>query len=155
MPNISSSSYHLILLVAGSLVLSGCASGIGGKDYRRSQPRGVQEVEIGYVENMRDVLIEATKTPIGRGPSVIVGGGVGSSVGGGRGTAIGVGVGTVLGRWGGAAAEESVTRKAGYEITVRLDSGRLIAVTQTADENFRAGDRVRVLTGNGVTHVSH
>lgn len=154
MPNIYP-SYHLVLLVAGSLVLSSCASGTGGKDYRQSQPRGVQEVEMGYVESVRDVSIQATKAPMGRRTSVIVGGGIGSSIGRGHSSGIGIGVGTVLGGWGGASAGESVTRKAGYEITVRLDSGRLIAVTQTADGSFRTGDRVRVLTGKGGTRVSH
>jgi len=147
--------YHLAVLVAVSLVISGCASGTGGRDYTRAQARTVQQVEMGRVENVREVRIEGTKTPIGAGAGVIVGGVAGSSVGGGRGTAIGATVGAVLGGLGGAAAEEAVTRKAGYEITVRLDSGRLIAVTQTADESFREGDRVRVLTGDGVTRVSH
>ena len=147
--------YHLAVLVVASLVISGCASGTGGRDYTRAQARVVQEIEMGRVENVREVRIEGTKTPIGAGAGVIVGGVAGSSVGGGRGTAIGATVGAVLGGLGGAAAEEAVTRKAGLEITVRLDSGRLIAVTQTADESFRQGDRVRVLTGDGVTRVSH
>ena len=147
--------YHLVLLIAGSLLISGCASGTGGKDYSRAQTRVVHEVEMGRVESVRAVRIEGTKTPIGAGAGVIVGGVAGSSVGGGRGAAIGTTVGAVLGGLGGAAAEEAVTRKDGYEITVRLDSGRLIAVTQAADENFRPGDRVRVLTGNSVTRVSH
>lgn len=147
--------YHLAVLVAASLVISGCASGTGGRDYTRAQARVVQEVEMGRVEHARAVRIEGTKTPIGAGAGVIVGGVAGSSVGGGRGTAVGATVGAVLGGLGGAAAEEAVTRKTGVEITVRLDSGRLIAVTQTADESFRAGDRVRVLTGGGVTRVSH
>ncbi|MHB1437898.1 MAG: outer membrane lipoprotein, partial [Thiobacillus sp.] len=56
---------------------------------------------------------------------------------------------------GGAATEESVTRQKGVEITVKLDSGRLLAITQAADEQFRVGDRVRVLSGGGVTRVSH
>lgn len=152
MPNISHSSYHLALLVAGSLILSGCASGTGGKDDRGSRPRMVEEVEMGRVESVRDVLVGTTSTPRAIRPSVIIGGGIGS---GGHSGGIGIGVGTVLGGWGGASAGESVTRQAGYEITVRLDSGRLIAVTQTADESFRAGERVRVLTGNGGTRVSH
>ena len=147
--------YHLAVLVVASLVISGCASGTGGRDYTRAQARVVQEIEMGRVENVREVRIEGTKTPIGAGAGVIVGGVAGSSVGGGRGTAIGATVGAVLGGLGGAAAEEAVTRKAGLEITVRLDSGRLIAVTQTAGESFRQGDRVRVLTGDGVTRVSH
>ena len=53
-----------------------------------------------------------------------------------------------------AAAEEAVTRKDGVEITVKLDSGRVLAITQAADEEFRVGDRVRVLTGGGVTRVT-
>jgi len=48
-----------------------------------------------------------------------------------------------------------VTRQKGVEITVKLDSGRLIAITQAADEVFRVGDRVRVLSGGGTTRVSH
>jgi outer membrane lipoprotein SlyB len=40
------------------------------------------------------------------------------------------------------------------EITVLLDSGKYIAVVQGADELFRAGDRVRVLSGR-TTRVTH
>lgn len=112
----------------------------------------VEEVEMGRVESVRDVLIESPRTYGGRGPSVIVGGGIGR---GGRSSGIGVSVGTVLGGWGGGDSGNTVTHIPGYEIMVRLDSGRLIAVTQTASESFRTGDRVRVLTGNGITRVSH
>lgn len=141
--------YHLALLVAGFLLISGCASGTGGNS-SRAQTSVVEEVELGRVESVRDVLI-ADRTYRSRGPSVIVGGGIGS--GGRRG--VGVSIGTVLGGWGGEAPGESVTYKAGSEITVRLDSGRMIAVTQASDERFREGDRVRVLTAAGVTRVSH
>ena len=46
-------------------------------------------------------------------------------------------------------------RKPGIEVTVKLDNGELRAVTQEADENFRPGERVRLLSGSGVTRVSH
>lgn len=147
--------YPLTLLVAGTLALTGCASGVGGKDYSRAQARTVQEVEMGRVETVREVRIGGTKTPIGAGAGAVVGGVAGSTMGGGRGSAIGATVGAVLGGLGGAAAEEGITRKRGLEITVKLDGGRTIAVTQAADESFREGDRVRVLTGGGVTRVSH
>jgi len=143
------------LLTATLAVLGGCASGTGGKDYSRDQTRAVQEVRMGIVESVRDVNIEGTKTPIGAGAGAVVGGVAGSTVGGGRGSIVGATVGAVLGGLGGAAAEEAATRQKGVEITVKLDSGRMIAVTQAADEVFRVGDRVRVLSGGGATRVSH
>lgn len=145
----------LILLATVSPVIVGCASGTGGKDYSREQTRVVQEVQMGVVESVREVNIEGTKTPIGAGAGAVVGGVAGSTVGGGRGSVVGATVGAVLGGLGGAAAEEAVTRQKGVEITVKLDSGRLVAITQAADEEFRVGDRVRVLSGSGTTRVSH
>ena len=142
-------------IAASTLLLAGCPAGVGGKDYSRSQVRSVQEVQMGVVESVREVLIEGTKTPIGAGAGAVVGGVAGSTVGGGRGSVIGTTVGAVLGGLGGAAAEEAVTRQKGLEITVKLDSGRMLAITQAADEAFQVGDRVRVLTGGGVTRVSH
>lgn len=144
-----------LTLVAGSaLLLAGCPAGLGGKDYSRTQARTVQEVQMGVVESVREVTLEGTKTPIGAGAGAVVGGVAGSTVGGGRGSVVGATVGAVLGGVGGAAAEEAITRQKGLEITVKLDSGRMIAITQAADESFQVGDRVRVLTGGGVTRVS-
>ncbi len=143
------------ILAAVSALLFGCATGTGGKDYSREQTRSVQEVQMGVVEAVREVNIEGTKTPIGAGAGAVVGGVAGSTIGGGKGSVVGAAVGAVLGGLGGAAAEEAITRNQGVEITVKLDSGRLIAVTQTADESFRVGDRVRILSGGGTTRVSH
>ncbi len=143
------------LVIASSLLLAGCPAGLGSKDYSRSQARTVQEVQMGVVESVREVLIEGTKTPIGAGAGAVVGGVAGSTVGGGKGSVVGATVGAVLGGLGGAATEEAVTRQKGVEITVKLDSGRMLAITQAADEAFRVGDRVRVLSGGGTTRVSH
>jgi outer membrane lipoprotein SlyB len=147
--------FAVALIAASTLLLAGCPAGQGGKDYSRSQARTVQEVQMGIVESVREVNVEGTKTPIGAGAGAVVGGVAGSTVGGGRGSVVGATVGAVLGGLGGAATEEAVTRQKGVEITVKLDSGRMIAITQAADEEFRVGDRVRVLSGGGVTRVSH
>lgn len=148
-------TFTTAFLVAGTLLLAGCPAGLGGKDYSRSQARTVQEVQMGVVESVREVLIEGTKTPVGAGAGAVVGGVAGSTVGGGKGSVVGATVGAVLGGLGGAAAEEAVTRQKGVEITVKLDSGRMLAITQAADEQFRVGDRVRVLSGSGTTRVTH
>lgn len=147
--------HTLIMLAIIAPLFLGCASGLGSKDYSRDQARVAQDVQMGVVESVRAVNIEGTKTPVGAGAGAVVGGVAGSTVGGGRGSIVGATVGAVLGGLGGAAAEEAVTRQGGVEITVKLDSGQLLAITQAADEEFRIGDRVRVLSGGGTTRVSH
>jgi outer membrane lipoprotein SlyB len=148
-------TFAIAFAAAAVLALGGCASGLGSKDYSRDQARVAQDVQMGIVESVRDVSIEGTKTPVGAGAGAVVGGVAGSTVGGGRGSIVGATVGALLGGLGGAAAEEAITRQPGVEITVKLDSGRLIAITQATDEVFRPGERVRVLSGGGVTRVSH
>ena len=64
-------------------------------------------------------------------------------------------VGAVVGGIAGSAAEEGITRKDGIEITVKLDSGSLVAIVQEADEQFQPGERVRLLESGGTTRVSH
>lgn len=41
----------------------------------------------------------------------------------------------------------------GVEVTVKLDSGRTMAVVQGADISFAPGQRVRVMIGQGTTRV--
>ncbi len=137
------------------VVLGGCASSMSGGAYSRTQARQAQEVQMGVVESVRHVKIEGTKSPVGAGAGAVIGGIAGSNIGEGKGSTVGTILGAVAGGVAGAAIEEGVMSKDGLEITVKLDSGRMIAVTQEADEQFRLGDRVRVLTGGGVTRVSH
>lgn len=144
----------VLLALTTPVLLTGCPAGLGSRDYSREEVRRVQEVQMGVVESVRAVKIEGTKSAVGPAAGAVVGGVAGSTVGSGRGSVVGATVGAVLGGVGGAAVEEAATRQDGVEITVRLDSGRLIAVTQAADEEFRVGDRVRVLTGGGVTRVT-
>lgn len=148
-------SKPLALAIVATLALSGCASGLGSADYGRSQARTVQEVQTGVVVGVRNVKIEGTKTPVGTVAGAAVGGIAGSQIGGGNGQIAGAVLGAVLGGIGGSAIEEKVTSQTGVEVTVKLDSGRTIAITQGADEQFRIGDRVRVLSGGGTTRVTY
>jgi outer membrane lipoprotein SlyB len=143
-----------VLLVMAT-VLGGCASSMSSGAYTRAQARQTQEVQMGVVESVRQVQLEGTKTPVGTVAGAAVGGIAGSTLGSGRGSTVGAIVGAVAGGLAGSAIEEGVTKKPGLEITVTLDNGRMIAVTQEADETFRPGDRVRILTGGGVTRVTH
>ena len=64
-------------------------------------------------------------------------------------------VGAVAGGLIGNRVEADANRKPGYEITVKLDNGELRAITQLADEMFRPGERVRLLSNGITTRVSH
>lgn len=146
----------LIAVAAASVaVLGGCASSMSGGAYSREQARQVQEVQMGVVESVRHVKIEGTKSPVGTGAGAVVGGIAGSNIGQGKGSAVGTILGAVAGGVAGSMIEEGVMSKDGLEITVKLDNGRMIAVTQEADEQFRVGERVRILSGGGVTRVTH
>jgi outer membrane lipoprotein SlyB len=144
-----------LILIFTALVLGGCASSMSGGAYSRGQARQVEDVKMATVESVRDVQIEGTKTPIGAGAGAIMGGVVGGNSRSRNVSAIGSVLGSVVGGMAGAAAEEGITRQSGYEITVKFDDGKMIAVAQGADEKFAVGDRVRVLTGGGVTRISH
>ena len=141
--------------VLTTVTLTGCAGSQSGSAYSRSQTRGEMQVRMGVVESVRQVTIEGAQSGVGTVAGGVVGGIAGSNVGQGKGSAVGAVLGAVLGGLAGQAIEEQTSKKDGVEITITLDSGQMIAVTQEADEPFRAGDRVRVLSGNGVTRVSH
>ncbi|MDP2135189.1 MAG: glycine zipper 2TM domain-containing protein [Sulfuritalea sp.] len=143
------------LAATATIVLTGCAGSQSGSAYSRSQTRGEMNVRMGIIESVRTVTIEGTQSGVGVGAGAIVGGIAGSNVGQGKGSTVGSVLGAVLGGVAGQAIEEKTSKKDGLEITIKLDSGQIIAVTQEADEQFRAGERVRVLSGSGVTRVSH
>ena len=145
----------LTIAVLAAFLLGGCASGLGGSDYSRGQARGEMSVRTGKVISVRQVRIEGTKSSVGSTAGAVIGGVAGSNVGQGKGSIIAGVLGAVAGGIAGAAVEEGGTRQTGLEITVELDNGQMIAVTQAADEAFVPGERVRILSGRGETRVTH
>lgn len=145
----------IVVAALAAATLAGCAGSRSGEVYTRDQARQEMTVRMGVVESVRPVALEGTRSGVGSLAGAAVGGVAGSSVGGGKGQVVGAILGAVAGGVAGHAIEEGSTRKPGMEITVRLDSGQIIAVVQEGDsEQFRSGDRVRVLSGRGETRVS-
>ena len=145
----------LFLIAFLSVFLAACASSNSGEVYSRDDARKVQTVKTGVVESVRPIRLEGTKSPIGTVAGGAIGGIAGSSVGGGRGSAIAAVIGAVAGGLAGSAIEEGVTRKDGLEITVKLDGGSMIAIVQEADEQFRPGDKVRIVENADNSRVTH
>ena len=142
------------ILVSSVALLAGCASQ-SGSSYSREQTRHELTVRMGVVDSVRHVSIEGTKSPVGAGAGAVIGGVAGSTVGQGRGSGVASILGAIAGGVAGAVVEEKATKKDGLEITVKLENGAYIAVTQEADEDFKPGERVRILSGDGATRVSH
>ena len=141
--------------IAATAFISGCASSSSGSVYSGGQARQEQTVRMGVVESVRQVTIEGSKSGVGTIAGGVVGGVAGSNIGGGKGSTIGTILGAVAGGVAGSAIEQGTTKKQGLEITVKLDNGELRAIIQDADESFRPGERVRLLSGSGVTRVTH
>jgi len=136
--------------------IAGCAApGRGSADYRGYQTRTEQSVRFGVVETIRPVRIDASNTGVGTATGAILGGIAGSTVGGGHGQTAAAVAGAVIGGIIGSHVEADANKGQGIEITVLLDGGRYIAVVQEADEVFRVGDRVRIVSGQGTTRVTH
>jgi outer membrane lipoprotein SlyB len=149
--------HALLVLALATLTLSGCASSLSGSAYTRGQARTLQNVEMGVVEHVRVVQIEGTKTGIGSTTGAVIGSTASTNYKDKplRRTVKSV-TGAIVGGVVGAATEEAVTRQKGFEITVRLDSGRMVAIVQAADEDFKVGQRVRLVHGGqGATRVTH
>ncbi len=136
-------------------MVAGCAQGLGGASYSREEARREQNVRMGVVESVRQVQIEGTRTIVGPAAGAVVGGIAGSTVGGGRGSDIAAVLGAVAGGVAGQAIEQGATRRTGVEVTVKLDSGALVAIVQEADETFKPGERVRILSDGRTSRVTH
>ena len=140
--------------LAGALI-SGCAYNRGSGDYRSYEVMGEQSVRFGVVETVRDVRIQPRDTGVGSTAGAFLGGIAGSHAGRGSGEIVGAIGGAIIGSIVGYNVEKAGNEVPGVELTVLLDSGKYVAIVQQADEAFRAGDRVRVLSGRNSTRVTH
>ncbi|MDC8758571.1 glycine zipper 2TM domain-containing protein [Janthinobacterium fluminis] len=136
--------------------LAGCVvAPNSGSIYTSRQAQNEQTVRIATVESVREVRIDKGNSGTGALTGAALGGLAGSTVGGGNGSVAAGILGAVAGGLAGDNVEANMKRHAGVEITVRLDSGELRAITQDADELFRPGERVRLLSDGRKTRVTH
>lgn len=141
--------------IAAAALLGGCAHPAGSADYNAYEVRGEQSVRFGVVESVRPVRIQPRQTGVGSSAGAFIGGVAGSHAGRGSGQIVGAIGGAIIGSIVGHNVERASNEVPGIEVTVLLDSGKYIAVVQEADETFRGGDRVRILSGRNSTRVTH
>jgi len=137
-------------------LLGACASpNTSGVVYNANEAKREQIVRMGVVESIREVSIQREASPVGALAGGVVGGLAGSNIGKGKGSDIGAVLGAVAGGLVGNTVEGAAGLKKGYEITVRLESGELRAYVQEADEVFKPGERVRLVSTGGTVRVTH
>ena len=140
----------ILTAAIAAALLAGCASlppGMTGQYpnsadvYTPGQSQQVQQVQLGTVLSVRSVRIAATGTQTGTGSALgaLAGGLLGHSVGGGRGRTLATVAGAIGGGIGGNLVAQHAYTQPGLEVTVKLDDGRLIDVTQAADVPITPG----------------
>lgn len=145
----------LSLVALAAVGLGGCAYPGGPNTYYSGQALRAQSVELGVVENVRPIQLQGPNSGIGAVSGATLGGVAGSAAGRGTGQVAAVVGGAIVGGIIGNAVETDAARANGVELTVRLDSGRMIAVAQgDSGEAFRPGDRVRILSDGYTTRVA-
>ncbi|MCX6874698.1 MAG: glycine zipper 2TM domain-containing protein [Verrucomicrobia bacterium] len=147
-----------LLGVPVAMLFASCAQDtMTGDVYQQRDTRQAQAVNAGRITSIRPVKIEGNHTA-GTVIGGVAGGLLGSNIGHGRSanTAGAVG-GALVGGAVGSHAQQAMGSRNGLDITVRLDKGDSVSVVQQVNprEDFRVGDRVRVLSSNDSTRVSH
>ena len=147
----------VLLIVTATLSIAGCAvTPNSASVYSARQAQGEQTVRMAVVESVRNVTIDKGASGVGTLGGAALGGiAAGSTIGRGNGALAAGIVGALAGGVLGNQVDANLAKRPGLEITVRLDNGELRAITQDADELFRVGDRVRLLSSGGVTRVTH
>jgi len=148
---------RILAIIAPLFLLSACATNLQGDSYSRDDARQVQTLEFGTIEDVRLVVIEGTKSPIGSVAGAAVGGIAGSAIGDGKGAQVAAVIGAIAGGLAGAAAEEGLTKSQGEELIIRLvTSNKIIAIVQAynPERPFHIGDRVKLMTINGEIRVA-
>ena len=139
-----------------TLLLAACADG-GGGGYKTEPLPAPEPERSGVVEEVRAVPLGSSR--IGSVAGTVVGGTAGGAAGGrvgsGRGSQAASVAGAVAGSIAGNMVAQNVGNPDGLEITVRLDNGRQLLVVQPGGEQFKPGERVRVLSGQQGARVTH
>ena len=138
------------------LALGGCATnpmtGTGvpqasANGYTVSGAQSVQAVQLGTVLAVHPVEIAGQGSGVGAIGGALAGGAIGHQIGNGNGQKLATIAGALAGLMGGQALEGSAAKEAGLLVTVRLDGGQVLAITQAADVRLVVASACKCLPG--------
>lgn len=145
----------VVSTLMAAVILAGCAAQSASSNvYTYQQAQREQVTYMGTVLGVRNITIQSDQSSgLGTVAGAVLGGVLGSTIGGGSGRVIATAAGAAAGGLAGNTIENTSSRRAGYEITVRLDNGETRVIAQEADVPISVGQRVQIITGSGATRV--
>ncbi len=101
----------------------------------------------GVVEAVRPVQHQAQTSGVGAVAGAIIGGVIGNRFGGGNGRALSTAAGAVGGGFAGNEIEKHGKSTVSYQVTVKMESGKLRTFSFGSQPVWNVGDRVQVVNG--------
>jgi outer membrane lipoprotein SlyB len=140
------------VVLTGLALIAGCASPSRSPTM---STEGSMLVRTAYVSEVRDVTVKGGQdSGIGSAVGAILGGIADSSIGSGHGrTVAGIG-GAVAGGVAGQKLEETRATRSEVELRLRFDNGEVHSYRVGPDTDFRVGETVKVITGQGETRIT-
>ncbi len=134
------------------LVLAGCSTNapVTSKKVGSVTKEQVVTVKKGTVTGIKNVAIQGKTSNAGRTVGSITGSVLGSAV-----PYAGSIIGSLIGGAVGGEAEKAAIKQPGLEITLQLEGGDKVVVTQLAETQFKTGDKVQLIMQNNVARVAH
>ncbi|MEM9060246.1 MAG: hypothetical protein AAGD13_07255 [Pseudomonadota bacterium] len=151
------SAFRLVTVVlAGSLIVAGCARQISPDVHTGRDAGETLQTYEAVIENVRIVEIQESDTlegnKTGQLLGSVAGGFAGARFGAGLGRALAIAGGAIAGAFAGALVEQEVKRQQAAEYIVRTESGELLTLVQGPDPLLAVGQRVFIqesLRGRG------
>lgn len=135
-----SKSLNSLFVLFLALTFAGCAS-----NEPAPAQTGMETIHYGVVERIDPTTISDQKRPgVGAVVGAVGGGLLGSLIGGGTGRSVAIALGAVGGGVVGHEMQKKYDTQPGSTISVRLDGGALVEVTQPVDPELKVGDKVMI-----------
>ncbi|MDR3179364.1 MAG: glycine zipper 2TM domain-containing protein [Holosporaceae bacterium] len=132
-----------VALCGTAVLISGCARNISSSTYDAKTLGAATDTYECVVVKVRKVLVEEgerlEENKTGTLVGAIAGGALGNAFGGGRGRVVTTAGGALLGGIGGAFAEKALKSQEGLEYLVKLNSGQMKTIVQSADNPLYPG----------------
>ncbi|WP_020559291.1 hypothetical protein [Thiofilum flexile] len=143
------------VVLSSTVFLSGCGAAPASNSYTTAQAGKLQDVKFGEIISVRKIMIEQNSSQNGQQAGGLIGGSAAKGILPGEGTSmVGSVTGAVVGGAVGTIIDRTVKAQPGLEITLKFDDGKAAVIVQLDDNEFKAGQKVKVVTSDGVSRVA-